>query len=65
MTAYFWDITFEINDDINETVLICINDQLLEPGFTEDTVVASAENSLKVLQPDVSVKTKTIVKRKH
>jgi hypothetical protein len=46
MANCFWDVTFQIGDDSNETVLICINDELLEPGFTEDTVVEEAATAV-------------------
>ena len=46
MANCFWDVTFQIGDDSNETVLICINDELLESGFTEDTVVEEAARAV-------------------
>jgi hypothetical protein len=46
MANCFWDVTFQIGDDSNETVLICINDELLESGFTEDTVVEEAAKAV-------------------
>jgi hypothetical protein len=46
MTNYFWDVTFQINDDSEEPVLICINDEFLESGFTEDTVVEEAARAV-------------------